>query len=111
MGAESFFKSVDKCGTPEARQSAFDKLVEEAYYDYGHAGYTGKICEKSDFIYIPINIDVNVNVLEHHLYESNFELLFGENAKQAEDIYCDKWGPALCFDTNDATVFCGLASA
>jgi len=48
MGASTFY-DVAYGRTPE---EAFDAAVREAEYDYGHAGYTGTIAEKHDFVMI-----------------------------------------------------------
>ena len=42
MGA-SYFEDIGEGATA---QEAFDALVEQAYWDFGHNGYTGTICEK-----------------------------------------------------------------
>ena len=45
MGATTFM-----CGTYSgSAETAYNFLVEEAYYNYGHNGYTGTIAEKSGY--------------------------------------------------------------
>lgn len=56
MGAE-FFEVVVKAKSPEA---AFVSAQRQAFYDYGHAGYTGTIAEKPGFIYFgQVNMRAN----------------------------------------------------
>ncbi len=49
MGAEQF--EVEANG--KDMKEAFQFAVDTAFYDYGHAGYTGTIAEKSDAYLIP----------------------------------------------------------
>ena len=49
MGAEQF--EVMSNGKDLAE--AFTRAVDAAFYDYGHAGYTGSICEKPGVYLIP----------------------------------------------------------
>ena len=49
MGAEQF--EVMSNGKDLAE--AFTRAVDAAFYDYGHAGYTGSICEKPGAYLIP----------------------------------------------------------
>lgn len=101
MGADHFIHHVV---TDDEAQEAFDRLVKQACWDFGHAGYTGTIAEKSDFIYIRMPDKV------HAL----------PTAKQAEQYAAtndddprinDKWGPAGCIRTDDGYVFFGWASS
>lgn len=45
MGAEQFVTRA----TGASASEAFSRAVEQAQYDYGHAGYTGTIAEKRGF--------------------------------------------------------------
>lgn len=48
MGAQEF---IQKSKGKTARE-AFDNAVQQAQYDFGHAGYTGSMAEKSDYVLI-----------------------------------------------------------
>lgn len=78
MGAEFFnVKSIGKTA-----KEAFKKAVEEAQYDYGHAGYTGTIAEKKDFVMLDLPEGMNPYdyiALNHPSID-------------------DKWGPAGCIE-------------
>lgn len=96
MGAETF--TVKSNG--KTAKEAFNNAVEEAQYDYGHAGYTGTIAEKSNFVM--------------------FTLPEGKDAEEyAEEVIekgdkriNDKWGPAGCIDCGDELyLFFGWASS
>ncbi len=49
MGADLF----DTETTGKDFDEAFQRAVDNAFYDYGHAGYTGSICEKPGAYLIP----------------------------------------------------------
>ena len=40
----------ENIGTGKSAREVFRKLVEEAEWNHGHAGYTGTIAEKDSFI-------------------------------------------------------------
>ena len=82
MGSSDFFDTA--CA--KTAKEAFNQLVEGARYDYGHAGYTGTIAEKSNFIEIPLPPDTDP--------EKYAEKLLDEN----DDRVDDKWGPAGCIE-------------
>lgn len=102
MGAQSFI--VTGYGTTP--REAFDELVEQALYDYGHAGYTGTIAEKSSFVMIPKD--------DRDPYAKAQDLLDADDARVS-----DKWGPAGCIRVGPAErwpgkyeyVFFGWASS
>lgn len=100
MGASTF---ENVCRGYKTAQSAFDAAVEEAQYDYGHAGYTGTIAEKSSFVVIsnpPCKTVDDAVALANKLIE---------NCDARID---DKWGPAGCIPVGDDTfVFFGWASS
>lgn len=89
MGATTFVTIA----SGKTAAAAFKKAVKQAQYDYGHAGYTGTIAEKHDFIEIaPID--------KESIY-----------AMCNDARFVDKWGPAGCFKSgkNEYTFF-GWAS-
>jgi hypothetical protein len=81
MGAEVFYtKSFGK-----TNQQAFKDAVEDAYYQFGHDGYTGSIAEKDSFVMI-------------NLPEGKDPEKYADELIDAEDPRIDdKWGPAGCF--------------
>ena len=85
MGAETFF-TKSRGNSPKA---AFEKAVQEANYDYGHAGYTGTIAEKDSY-----------------QMASYVSLTMFEAQQLADSLidtppYSDKWGPAGCLRVSD----------
>lgn len=68
----------------ETAGQAFDAAVKEAQYDYGHAGYTGTICEKDGWVMVsdkPLPLDEAVALGNRLLDEDDARI-------------SDKWGPA-----------------
>src|SRR5574343_422261 len=93
MGAETFENVVYEVrhGCKTAKE-AFDFAVEEAYYDYGHAGYTGTICEKQSFVLIK---EAKCNTVKEALTLAN------KLIDEGDDRIDDKWGPAGCIEVNE----------
>jgi len=82
MGAMDFVNYY--VGTKSPRE-AYNELVEEAIYDYGHSGYSGTIKEKSGFTMV--------------------SLPEGEKLQDfINEMTCrnDKWGPAYCVELKGA---------
>jgi|8_EtaG_2_1085327.scaffolds.fasta_scaffold108037_2 hypothetical protein len=75
MGAVEFVTS-SRGKTPE---EAFTNAVEEAQYDYGHAGYTGTIAEKPGFEMRKVPKDTSIKDYIDKTIDDN-----------------DKWGDAYC---------------
>lgn len=98
MGAEEF-----SCiATGETVGEAFSEAVERAEYDFGHAGYTGTIAEKSSYVVI----DDNPRVLEDAGRLAR-ELVMADDPR-----IIDKWGPAGAIRISDSQwLFFGLASS
>jgi len=80
MGAESFVEHA----RGKTAEAAFEAAVQEALYDYGHAGYTGTIAEKHEF--------VEIDVPEDKTAEEFVDELMRNDDERIED----KWGPAGC---------------
>lgn len=96
MGAEVFYQQAKGKSAKEAFQSA----VDQAHYDYGHAGYTGSIAEKDSFVMIDCPDDVDPISYADELITD------------CDDRIDDKWGPAGCFDLkNGVYLFFGWASS
>jgi hypothetical protein len=87
MGGEMFFTLAfgkdSKC--------AFREIVRKAQYDYGHAGYTGTIAEKSTFIEISLPPGMGAETYADTLIE---------NGDPRVD---DKWGPAGCIEVPEVS--------
>lgn len=99
MGAE-WFQVVERGASAK---EAFDNAVESAQYDYGHAGYTGTIAEKSKFVMIcksPMSLD-----------DANY--LIQKMCDNEDKRIRDKWGPCGCIPLteNNEYYFFGWASS
>lgn len=81
MGANEF----TTYGSGETAEEAFSVAVSNARYDYGHAGYTGTIAEKSEFVIIGKAPDHKAAI------ETARRLLAADDPR-----ITDKWGPAGC---------------
>ena len=78
----------------------FDDCVSDAAYDYGHAGYTGTIAEKSGFILVD-EVAETWEEAEDMADTLTEEKGYGE----------DKWGPAAALHVRDqGWLFFGYAS-
>lgn len=115
MGGEAFRDTV----TGKTAQAAFDATREQALYDFGHAGYTGTIGEKTEFVVCecPEGMAVGVFVRLIESYKPDLAMLSGDQAeavKTAMKVFNDKWGPAVCVphpDDPEKFTFCGVASS
>ena len=88
MGACDF-TTLSSGGTASG---AFNAAVEQAQYDYGHAGYTGTIAEKDDFTEIPFTLNPNSDKSPAHQAQDFANRLMDEDDERV--MY--KWGPAGC---------------
>lgn len=96
MSAETFFHGA----SGKTAEEAFHKAVEEAQYNWGHAGDTGTIAEKSSFVMIDLPEGMDPKKYADHLIGKD------------DDRIDDKWGPAGCIDCGDGTfLFFGWASS
>lgn len=96
MGACTFYTEQEG---PNAK-AAFEDAVDQAQYDYGHAGYTGTIAEKGDFVMISLPEGKDP-------YDYADELI--ANGDRRID---DKWGPAGCIKMEEGKyLFFGWASS
>ncbi len=112
MGAETFFVT----STGKNPYEAFDRVVTQARYDYGHAGYTGTIAEKSDFAMMKVAVDswrwekipryFDRVLAKTALGHSPKDKLPGEpipekyraEIRRLAETYDDKWGPAVGYE-------------
>ena len=99
---------------------AFNTAVEEAAYDYGHAGYTGTIAEKMGFVnFGELPPTLTVSELLDWIYndcwtegDGPIPLDLRDKAGAINDTFSDKWGPACGFKVKDGQYFfTGLASS
>lgn len=96
MGAE-YFEQKAKGATAK---EAFNNAVEQAQYNYGHAGYTGTIAEKHDFKMLNWPADIDLR-----------EFIESDEVQNSK-LVNDKWGPAACIKVADGEyVFLGWASS
>lgn len=96
MGAETFFQTA----SGKTAREAFDNAVREALYNYGHAGYTGTIAEKQDYVVIGVPQEVSAE---------DYALKLVDESDGRVD---DKWGPAGCINLGEGCfLFFGWASS
>jgi hypothetical protein len=98
MGAEVFQQTA----SGKTPKEAFQKAVDEALYDYGHAGYTGTIAEKCSFVVIK----PRAKTLEEA--QERADKLIEDSDPRIDD----KWGDAGCIQYDDNSyLFFGWASS
>ena len=113
MGAETFTDYAEG----KTADEAFHAAVEDAAYDYGHAGYTGTIAEKGSFVILAKPNDVSVEDFIHYTISASFAIdevpeQHRTAALAANRSVDDKWGPAGCIDLGGGKfVFFGWASS
>lgn len=99
MGANTF----ENLAKAESAEAAFRYCVEEAQYDFGHAGYTGTIAEKDSFVLIN---EPKVNSVDEA------RALANKLIDEGDERIDDKWGPAGCIPCGDNLyLFFGWASS
>lgn len=96
MGAENFTQEAVGATAEEAFQAA----KEQAWYDHGHAGYTGTIAEKDSFVMIELPAGKDAYAYADELIE------------EGDARVNSKWGPAGCIALGqDKYLFFGWASS
>ena len=114
MGATTFINKRKA----ERAQDAFCSLVQDALDEYGHAGYTGTIAEKHEYVELDVPSGYSVGRwIESLLYSIVPQGITEQDRKEWDrqlDIIDDKWGPAGCIkvdkDDGGYFVFFGWAS-
>ncbi|RLI66821.1 MAG: hypothetical protein DRO67_00160 [Candidatus Asgardarchaeum californiense] len=97
MGAMEF-ESIAKGSTAK---EAFQNAREEAFYDYGHSGYTGTIAEKNTF-----------RMIHCECTSEAVSAKMDEVMENESHWIQDKWGPAGCIKLeNNEWLFFGFASS
>jgi hypothetical protein len=94
MGAERF----DQYQAGKQSQEAFGKAREEAFYEYGHRGYTGSLAEKYEFI---LRNDGKPLTKKEAEAFADFDLDQNDH---------DKWGPAwaIAIRSDDSSEIVGF---
>lgn len=111
MGAEQFF-TIALGRNPH---QAFDKAREDAYWEWGHAGYTGSIAEKQEFKMMgSVGTDhwrkvpgwfERVLAETYPAYKVDGRLphkpippAYEQKVRRMVTVYDNKWGPALGYE-------------
>lgn len=111
MGAEQFSTTA----RGKTAQEAFDDAREKAWYDHGHAGYTGTIAEKPGFTMALVQ-----RIEQQDAEQLADDVASGDGSKLVRKdtyqrlckAYEDKWGPALCIQTGpEEFLFFRIASS
>jgi hypothetical protein len=90
----------------KSARAAFNAAVEQAAYEHGHAGYTGTIAEKDNFIEIPLPKTGRKDP------ERRAEALANKLIEKNDPRIDDKWGPAGCIKIGPGKyLFFGWASS
>lgn len=98
MGAEQF----NHAAHGKTALAAFQAAVKQAQYDHGHAGYTGTIAEKSEFVLI------EPRAASYDEAQERADKLMRDGDPRIDD----KWGPAGCIQYGDKDfLFFGYASS
>lgn len=81
MGAQTFMEH----GHGTDVKDAFSNAVDQACYDYGHAGYTGSLAEKDSYVVIPLEGEATREAA----------VRLANQLMDDDDVrISDKWGPA-----------------
>ena len=96
MGAERFSTT----GSGKTVDDAFDAARDQAFYDYGHSGYSGSLAEKTDFVEISVPEGQDPEEFAENLMDN------------ADPRIRDKWGPAgAVLQKHGVWLFFGWASS
>jgi len=116
MGAMDFHNSATvKDG--ESTSEVFERMHDNACYEYGHGGYSGTLAEKPGFATFRVNAGVTIFDLINALEDEDRDLLAGmlqspnSNLDGMLEIYSDKWGPAVHVVIEGTHHFFGYASS
>jgi len=107
MGATTFRNSTNA----KTAELAFQRLQDNAFYEYGHNGYTGTIAEKPGFTLFTPPEDMSPKEFIWTIINEGEKSDIKE-VKEAYELYDDKWANAVCVQTGeDLWTFFGWASA
>jgi len=105
MGGEYF----EHIAMGKTADEAFDAAVESAQHDYGHAGYTGTIAEKDEFVMVR-----DASAATQDDAKAFADKLMDDRDPRVDD----KWGPAGCIKIGEpdesgqqAFLFFGVANS
>ena len=107
MGADSFINQAKG----SSAEDAFHKAKAQAEYDYGHAGYTGTIAEKSEFVLFtpPEGVVSQKEIVAWAESAQNHDT---NGDDKLDEVANDKWGPAAAVKLPDGSfLFFGWASS
>ncbi len=113
MGAASFTHTI-KIPKTTSTQEAFSDAVDQARHDNGHAGYSGTLAEKNQFVLIHhARNETNAERIVHHL---SYPMGLKVYREEMQELVEDKWGPAGAVrysidKENDGVIFFGFASS
>ena len=103
MGSTPFIRIASGKSPEEAYNNADDEAQSE--YSYQNE-YSGDLNSKPGFVLARLPEGVDLSTWITALKTENMPLDFPMHAKEFEgqqEIYEDKWGPALCFEVPDTT--------
>lgn len=105
MGAQTF-SQWHKCDmTKTSLEQAHRDAREEAYYEYGHRGYTGSLAEKGEVVEITIPGRTTPPTAQEA--EDYADRLIADGDPRVDD----KWGPAGAIKCVGGWLFFGWASS
>ena len=99
MGAERF---ITFAGGSSAAV-AFKTALRSAHRDYGTAGYTGTIAEKSEFQFV--DPPENLKELNHYQLETWIKEKMDNIDYKDPPFWDDKWGPAACMKVGETDFY------
>lgn len=99
MGSAPFIQHLHCNPGDVPAEEAFAQAVKQARYDHGHAGYSGTLAEKDEFVIIAEDSQMSAEEYAEELIANG------------DDRIDDKWGPAGCLRTPTGYLFFGWASS
>lgn len=119
MGATDFHNSAKADG--QSIDTVFQRMVNNALHDYGHAGYSGTIAEKSGYHLVNVNPGFSIFEVIGALCDDEYgedgdnvlSAIFAtkDDLEVARELYADKWGPAIAVKIDGEYHFFGYASS
>ena len=114
MGAEQFVEF----GSGKTMQDAFEKVREQALWEFGHGGYSGTIAEKGSVREIKMKIpQAMIDARDGDLISAADDFAYylmdiGIEDPSPNHWWDDKWGPCAGFHVkDDMYCFFGWASS
>ena len=98
MGATTFLRSANG----KSPEDAYENAYETAESETGHRdGYSGDLTSKNGFVFAETPKGVQLSVWIKALRDDDLPkslLMHSEEFQRQQEIYDDKWGPALSFE-------------